>query len=248
MSLDQIPRSHPPHPFESDFGPLYRLSVEQYHQMISAGVFSDADHVELLQGLLYEKWPKSSSPSDDFYRVTVPQYHQMIAAGVLSSDDRVELLQGLLLQKMSKNSPHRVSLARAIRAISSLLPPGWSVQSQDPIALPTSEPEPDACIIRGIADDYPDSHPGPSDIALVIEVADSSLRRDRTIKLQTYAAAGITSYWIVNLDARAVEVHSNPNTSTAQYSTSKIFAAADAIPLTVEGVTLGSIPVAKILP
>ena len=73
-----------------------------------------------------------------------------------------------------------------------------------------NEPEPDLSVVRGESDDYTDHHPGPADIALVVEVADSSLSRDRGEKRDNYARAGIPVYWIVNLVGRQLEVSSNP--------------------------------------
>ena len=73
-----------------------------------------------------------------------------------------------------------------------------------------NEPEPDLCVVRGESDDYTDRHPGPGDIALIVEVAESSLSRDRGEKGENYGRAGIPVYWIVNLVDRRLEVYSNP--------------------------------------
>ena len=80
--------------------------------------------------------------------------------------------------------------------------------SQDPVTLAASEPEPDAVLVRGSRLDYLDHHPGPSDVALVAEVSDSGLSRDRVFKKSIYAAAGIAVYWVVNLVDRRIEVYS----------------------------------------
>jgi hypothetical protein len=88
---------------------------------------------------------------------------------------------------------------------------GCHVRIQLPVTLPPwNEPEPDAAIVLGNQKDYSGRHPGAADVTCVIEVADSSLRRDRTVKLGIYAGSGIACYIIVNLSDRTVEVYTQP--------------------------------------
>jgi Uma2 family endonuclease len=159
--------------------------------------------------------PITSSPSiapveAPLWRLTVTQYHQMIAAGILTSNDPVELLDGWLVQKMAKNPPHRVTTRLVREALESIIPDGWYVETQEPITLTESEPEPDVAIIRGNTRNYLDHHPGASEVALVIEVADSTLERDRKLKQPIYARAGIPTYWIVNLISHQLEIYTKP--------------------------------------
>src|SRR5687768_14280262 len=129
------------------------------------------------------------------WRISVEQYHAMIAAGILLDDDPVELLDGLLIKKMPKSARH-VLAARLVRtSLEKVLPPGWFVGSQDPVTTDTSEPEPDATVHRGDPEDYSARHPGPAETALVVEVSDSSLSRDRGLKRRVYARAGVPFYW-----------------------------------------------------
>jgi Uma2 family endonuclease len=144
------------------------------------------------------------------WRLTVNQYHQMITASILTSDDPVELLDGWLVQKMVKNPPHRVATRLIREALESIIPDGWYVETQEPITLTESEPEPDVAIIRGNTRNYLDRHPGASEVALVIEVADATLERDRKLKQQIYARAGISTYWIVNLVSYQLEIYTKP--------------------------------------
>ena len=97
---------------------------------------------------------------------------------------------------------------------------GWYVDSQEPITLATSEPEPDGVVVRGPSDDYADRHPGPRDVALVVEVSDDTLARDRTLKKRVYAEAGIPTYWILNLVEGKLEVYTAPTgaVSIADYA------------------------------
>ncbi len=85
-----------------------------------------------------------------------------------------------------------------------------AIRYQCGITTRESEPEPDFAVVRGEARDYLRRHPGPADIALAIEVSESSLDRDRTLKSRIYARAGVPIYWIVNVAERCVEVHTDP--------------------------------------
>ena len=87
---------------------------------------------------------------------------------------------------------HALIVKRLAKLTTAFEPRGCHVISQQPITLPPrDEPEPDATIVRGTVEDYTDHHPGPADILCVVEVADSSLARDRGYKLQLYANAGV---------------------------------------------------------
>src|SRR3954469_18658591 len=122
--------------------------------------------------------PPGPSP-EPVLRLSVQQYHAMIDAGVLTDDDPVELLEGILVFQMPEKPGHRIALAKLQRALTPLLPATLSLQFQDPITLADGEPEPDAVVFTGQAEDYADRHPGPSDVRLVVEVADTTLARDR---------------------------------------------------------------------
>jgi Uma2 family endonuclease len=95
-------------------------------------------------------------------------------AGILTSDDRVELLEGLLVTQMNKTPAHTLATALLREELAALLPAGWYVRSQDPITLAASEPEPDLAVVRGTPRDYRDRHPGPGDVAVVVEIADAA--------------------------------------------------------------------------
>src|SRR5262245_39077842 len=143
--------------------------------------------------------PPAPVPDDPVWRMSVEQYHAMIHAGILTEEDPVELLEGLLIAKMSKNPAHSTAKRLLLQALLRTLPPGWFVDEQEPITTPDSEPEPDLAVTRGTPRDYQDRHPGPQDVALVIEIADATLKRDRGRKKRLYARAFIREYWIVNL-------------------------------------------------
>ncbi len=140
------------------------------------------------------------------WRLSVGRYHEMVRHGILTEDDEVELLDGLLVSKMTKSTAHRVAKLLAQNSLAKVVPEGWYVDSQDAITLANSEPEPDVMVIRGQPRDYLEHHPLAGDLALVVEVSDSSLHHDQGFKKEIYAAAAIPVYWIINLIDRQVAV------------------------------------------
>jgi Uma2 family endonuclease len=189
-------------------------------------------------------------PNDLIWRLSIEQYHAIIQAGILTDDDSVELLEGWLVFKMPKNPPHRATTRLVRTALENILHAGWYVDSQEPITLSNSEPEPDIVVVRGDTRQYLDRHPGAEDIALIIEVSDTTLQRDRTVKKRIYARAGISIYWIVNLVEEQVEVYSQPLVEVEQpdYSQRLDFGRSAVIPIIVEGIEIGAIAVDALLP
>src|SRR5687768_4706512 len=109
------------------------------------------------------------------FRLSVEQYHTMIETGGLTDDDPVELLEGVLVFKPSKNPKHGVAVRLLTTVMDRLLPPDWHFLAQEPVTLADGEPEPDGAVVHGDARSYPNRHPGPADVAIVIEVADTTL-------------------------------------------------------------------------
>jgi Uma2 family endonuclease len=189
-------------------------------------------------------------PGEQLYRLSVEQYHDMIRQGILGSDDRVELLEGWLVRKMSKNPPHRATTHLTAEALRRIVPAGWYVDTQEPITTDTSEPEPDVSVIRGTTRDYLDRNPGPEHTALIIEVADSSLSRDRGIKRRVYARANVPVYWIIDVKDRRIEVFTAPSgpTERPSYRDAKVYAETESLSVVIDGREVGAISVANILP
>lgn len=144
------------------------------------------------------------------HRFTVTEYDRMLEHGILTEDDRVELIRGEIVQKMVIGSLHAGCVNRLTRLMNQSVHEGFIVTSQNPIRLEDSEPEPDLCVCRYRDDFYSEAHPAAEDILLIVEVADSTLEFDRTIKRDLYAEAGIPEYWIVNLPDRCLEVFRSP--------------------------------------
>ena len=167
--------------------------------------------------------PKPTFRPDELAPLTVDQYHRMIDEGILDEGEPVELLDGLLVQKdrggkMTVSPRHRLVVTRLLRLASEIEKHGAHLQIQNPVTIrPRNEPEPDAAIVAGQPSDYSDRHPGPGDVSCVIEVAETSLERDRTLKLSIYAGAGIAQYVLVNLVEGVVEVYEGPDRQTGTY-------------------------------
>jgi Uma2 family endonuclease len=192
----------------------------------------------------------SAPPSNPFRRFSVAEYHRMIQAGILTDEDKVELLDGYLVLKMPRNPPHDVSVSITHDALRAIVPAGWCIRGQSAITLSTSEPEPDIVLARGALRDYSTHHPEPAEIGLVVEVADTTLLRDRNDKGEIYATAGLPEYWIINLVDRQIEVYTQPSTpgTVSTYTMRRDYRIGDAVPLSLDGMIVGHIAVRDTLP
>jgi Uma2 family endonuclease len=144
------------------------------------------------------------------HRFTVTQYEKMIAVGILNENDKVELIRGEIVAKMPIGLSHAASVKRLNQLLSDRARGRAIVGIQDPIRLSDSQPEPDVSVLAPRADFYAASTPEPTDVLLLVEVADSSLEYDREVKGPLYAENGITEYWIVNIEDRCLEIHRQP--------------------------------------
>ena len=144
-------------------------------------------------------------------RFTIDEYHRLVELGFLTENDRVELINGEIIQMAAKGTRHTTCCRNLLEELVLLVVGKAKLQCQDPITLPSnSEPEPDFAIVRKNPDNYLSSHPNQSDVLLVIEIADSSLKYDQEVKLPLYAEAGISDYWIFNLVENHLEAYSEP--------------------------------------
>lgn len=141
------------------------------------------------------------------YKISVDNYHKMAETGILKPEDRVELINGEIYQMSPINSLHAGSV-NLINAFLSQFNQSFLVSIQNPIIINEySEPEPDIALLKVRADFYTTSNPVASEVLWVIEVSDSTLRYDQTIKKELYAQAEIPEYWIINLVDHCIEVY-----------------------------------------
>jgi Uma2 family endonuclease len=145
------------------------------------------------------------------HRFTVDEFHAMVRAGIIAEDARVELINGEVLDMPPTGPGH----AFHVRTLSELFFERFKdaaiVAVQDPVVLGEyGEPFPDVALLRRTADRYEFRHPGPADIFVLVEVADSTLEHDLTKKALLYALAGIQEYWVKNVLDRTLIVHRDP--------------------------------------
>ncbi|MEH2095324.1 Uma2 family endonuclease [Nostoc sp.] len=144
-------------------------------------------------------------------RFTIAEYHRLAELGFFEENNRVELIKGEIIQMAAKSTAHSVCKTRLDRELYKLVSDRATLRGQQPIILSNnSEPEPDRIIAKNRDDDYLANHPSPSDILLLIEIADSSLKYDQEDKLPIYAEAGISDYWIFNLVDNYLECYGEP--------------------------------------
>lgn len=189
-------------------------------------------------------------PPEPVVTISVAAYDEMIRTGVIQEDDPVELLDGFLVLKMTTYPPHEAAVRRLRRKLEALLSDRWLVDPEMCVGLATSVPEPDVIVYRGAIGDYDARRPGPADIALLVEVADSTLSRDRNWKRRIYARAGIPIYWIANLNDRTLEVYSglHGEGEAADYQPAVVLPETCQVTVTLDGVSYGDLYVAELLP
>jgi Uma2 family endonuclease len=137
------------------------------------------------------------------HRLSVDDYHRMAESGILGPDDRVELLEGEILDMSPIGSLHAALVRVLARWLGSIAGDRAIVAVQDPIRLDdASEPQPDIAILKARPDCYASAHPGPEDVLLVVEVAETSLGYDLGVKVPLYARHGIPEVWVVDAVGR----------------------------------------------
>jgi Uma2 family endonuclease len=171
---------------------LWPLSLDQYHQMIAAGILAEDDPIELIDGYLVAKdsgrgpgMPPAPEHASSTSRVNRRLSRALAETWVVRCQDPIQL-------------------------------------GPSDIAGAGSEPQPDVAVAQGPESRYDNHHPGPADLLLVVEVSDSTLSRDRQDKAQRYASASLPRYWIVNLVDRQLEVYTDPDPATGQYRSRQV--------------------------
>jgi hypothetical protein len=180
-----------------------RFTVTDYQHMIETGILHEGEPCELINGEIFRKTDYQSYP--------FPKLSQAIP------------VPGGLANEMGIGKRHAASTKRLNFVFSNCLGNQAIVSVQDPVQLNEyNEPQPDVAILKFSPDFYLTDHPGPDDIYLLMEVSDTTLTFDRTVKLPIYAEAGVAEVWIVNLQDNQIEVYRNPSGSL--YQSMKTFA------------------------
>ena len=145
------------------------------------------------------------------HRLSVADFQRMAETGILTPDARVELIDGAIFDMAPIGKTH----ASVVNRLNSLLAQAAGADAivavQNPILLDDqSQPQPDLALLRWRDDYYKSALPGPGDILLLIEVADSSLDHDRNRKLPLYARSGVAEVWLIDLIEHRIECHRLP--------------------------------------
>lgn len=150
------------------------------------------------------------------HKLDVGAYYRMAEVGILGPEDRVELIGGEIIDMVPIGSVHAGKTVRLTRLLARAVADGLALVSvQGPLRLDSfNEPEPDLMLLRPRGDDYEARHPSAADVLLVIEISDSSLAYDRSVKVPLYASFGIPELWIVDVANKAVEIFADPSGSS----------------------------------
>jgi Uma2 family endonuclease len=161
-------------------------------------------------------------------RFTVEEYYKMDEAGILSPKVRTELIDGEIIEVTTMGARNASVLSRVTRLFVKLFNGKAILRAQLPFPISEfTEVQPDAALFKPSMDYYGSAHPGPGDVLLVLEIADSSLKYDRDMKLKVYAAANVPEVWIADLRGDSLLVFRDP--SSANYKTSLSFKREDSI-------------------
>ena len=146
------------------------------------------------------------------HKLDVDEYYRMAEVGILHPEDRVELIDGEIIELAPIGQDHEAAVNGLNQTLVLACLGRGIVSVQNSIRIERlSAPHPDFAVLRFRADFYrTGTRPGPEDVLLVIEVADTSLSYDKTVKRPLYARAGIPEYWIVNLRARLLDAYRHP--------------------------------------
>lgn len=152
------------------------------------------------------------------HRLSVEDFRRMVSTGILQADERIELIAGELIDMAPIGSEHAGTVYWLGQRLALAIGETALVGSQNPLQIDEhSQTQPDVLVLRLRPDFYRQNHPRPTDVLLLIEVADSSIRFDRDIKAPLYARHGIPEMWLVDLQQRCVEVYRDPDPEAGQY-------------------------------
>jgi Uma2 family endonuclease len=164
---------------------------------------------------------KRIMPPEGLYHrhpISVDIYHRMGEAGIIEPELRVELIKGELIDMAPIGSRHAGKVKRLLDVLTAQLHGRAIIAAQDPIVLGEySEPQPDIAVLRFREDYYEQAHPSPTDIYLVIEVADTTVRYDREVKIPLYAEHGIPEAWLLDLEQKRLEIYHDPKEGEYQH-------------------------------
>ena len=152
----------------------------------------------------------STVPVPTHYRFSVETFERLGQLGILDDAVRVELIDGEIIQMSAMGDRHVRCVNRLNRRLFMALGERVIISIQNPLVLSANdEPQPDVAVLRPSAEDH-GGNPGPADVLFVVEVSDSTLRYDQTVKLPLYARGGIAELWIADLTSETITRYAAP--------------------------------------
>lgn len=190
--------------------------------------------------------PVRTSPPPAPKRWTAVEFDHLCGSGYFAGR-RPYLIDGVILEQGPMDAPHANAVLRMNRALMGVFGSGWVVRSQLPLHVDAmANPMPDFAVVRGEIEDFPEH---PTTAELVVEISDSTLTADLTVKAERYAAAGIAEYWVLDIAARRLLAFRDPSPHPANgnsYRTHLTLGASDTVaPLAAPA---SSVRVADLLP
>lgn len=247
---------------------LYRFSVEEYERMARAGIFHEDDPIELIDGLLSIKsdvippygvpvgippdilWEDHSLYGrHPIRRVTAFEYAAIMRENVLDPAKRHEMVEGWVIEKMTHNARHDYVLSSAHELLAKTIPADYIVRIQCGLRLDESTPEPDLAIVRGPRTRYRQSHPVPTDAALVIEVSDTTYHYDSGMKARMYARNGVERYWVIDTLGDRLELFEEPSgpVDEPSFAVHQTLEKSQRVPLVVRGKLVAELEISRLL-
>ena len=179
------------------------------------------------------------------FRIDLDRYHRAIEHGVLTESDPVELIEGRLLEKMPIGERHANCVDLLIEYFFPRYNKQYRCRAQNPMTIGEfSEPEPDFALVDRERYAAHSGKPIPADVPLIVEVSDSTLDFDRSVKARLYATAGIPEYWIINLRNDTLELHTRPDAASGDYGSVIRYG----LDQTVPSPFCGEVSVAELIP
>lgn len=182
--------------------PPRRWTADEFARMHAAGLFDKGERVELRAGEVYVNGRLKLWTTDEHVR--------LINCGAIYEGEPSELFQGRVIERIDMNPPHSIAVTKTADVLKRIFGAGFFAREEKPLTLTGgSRPQPDIVIVAGVPDDY-SRHPTAAQAYIVVEVSDTTLAFDRGDKMWAYASAGVTDYWVLDLNARQLEVYRGP--------------------------------------
>jgi Uma2 family endonuclease len=198
-----------------------------------------------------EQSPVDASPvaEESPYLFTADEFYRLLESKFFPPEARVGLWEGRIYEKMAKTQAHAVASINAIMTLTRVLPPGWCLSGENPFTVSQNKaPLPDLIVLRGRGNDYIDRRTEAADVGLVIEFSLTRLKFDTGSKLESYARAGVSAYWVLNFKDNVIHIYESPITEEGRFASVVTVALGGSFPFTLDGAQVCLIAASDLLP